>query len=204
MNDLAAAGTSVIQVDEPALRETLPPRAADRAAYLEWATGAFRLTTGGVRPDTQVHTHMGYAEFGDVVRTIDDLDADVISLEAARSHMQVARELAAHGYPREAGPRVWDVHNPACEHGRGDRPAARGTRSHSGGAAVGQPGLRSEDPRLARDPRLAGAPGRGRAHRPRGAGRVLTAPVREGAAARPPDRRRFSARSSARCRTAPR
>ncbi|MEV7676200.1 5-methyltetrahydropteroyltriglutamate--homocysteine S-methyltransferase [Streptomyces sp. NPDC088752] len=112
VNDLEAAGTSVIQVDEPALRETLPLRAADRPAYLDWATEAFRLATGGVRPDTQIHTHMCYAEFGDVVQAIDDLDADVISLEAARSHMQVARELAAHGYPREAGPGVWDIHSP--------------------------------------------------------------------------------------------
>ncbi|MFE4550827.1 5-methyltetrahydropteroyltriglutamate--homocysteine S-methyltransferase [Streptomyces sp. NPDC056785] len=112
VEDLEAAGTPVIQVDEPALRETLPLRAADRAAYLEWATEAFRLTTGGVRPDTQIHTHMCYAEFGDIVRAIDDLDADVISLEAARSHMQVARELAAHGYPREAGPGVYDIHSP--------------------------------------------------------------------------------------------
>ncbi|MFJ3815952.1 5-methyltetrahydropteroyltriglutamate--homocysteine S-methyltransferase [Streptomyces sp. NPDC090056] len=110
--DLEAAGTSVIQVDEPALRETLPLRAADRPAYLAWATEAFRLATSGVRPDTQVHTHMCYAEFGDIVQAIDDLDADVISLEAARSHMQVARELAAHGYPREAGPGVWDIHSP--------------------------------------------------------------------------------------------
>ncbi|MER7912877.1 5-methyltetrahydropteroyltriglutamate--homocysteine S-methyltransferase [Streptomyces sp. NPDC096068] len=112
VNDLEAAGTSVIQVDEPALRETLPLRAADRPAYLAWATEAFRLATSGVRPDTQVHTHMCYAEFGDIVQAIDDLDADVISLEAARSHMQVARELAAHGYPREAGPGVWDIHSP--------------------------------------------------------------------------------------------
>lgn len=112
VNDLEAAGTSVVQVDEPALRETLPLRAADRPAYLAWATEAFRLTTGGVRPDTQIHTHMCYAEFGDIVRAIDDLDADVISLEAARSHMQVARELAAHGYPREAGPGVYDIHSP--------------------------------------------------------------------------------------------
>ncbi|MGF0167272.1 5-methyltetrahydropteroyltriglutamate--homocysteine S-methyltransferase [Streptomyces koyangensis] len=110
--DLEAAGTAVIQVDEPALRETLPLRAADHPAYLAWATEAFRLTTGGVRPDTQIHTHMCYAEFGDIVQAIDDLDADVISLEAARSHMQVARELAAHGYPREAGPGVWDIHSP--------------------------------------------------------------------------------------------
>lgn len=112
VGDLEAAGTSVVQVDEPALRETLPLRAADRPAYLTWATEAFRLTTGGVRPDTQIHTHMCYAEFGDVVQAIDDLDADVISLEAARSHMQVARELAAHGYPREAGPGVYDIHSP--------------------------------------------------------------------------------------------
>jgi 5-methyltetrahydropteroyltriglutamate--homocysteine methyltransferase len=112
VDDLEAAGTSVIQVDEPALRETLPLRTTDHAAYLRWATEAFRLTTSGVRPDTQVHTHMCYAEFGDIVQAIDDLDADVISLEAARSHMQVARELAAHGYPREAGPGVYDIHSP--------------------------------------------------------------------------------------------
>ncbi|MER6960136.1 5-methyltetrahydropteroyltriglutamate--homocysteine S-methyltransferase [Streptomyces sp. NPDC000618] len=112
VNDLEAGGTPVIQVDEPALRETLPLRAADHPAYLAWATEAFRLTTSGVRPDTQIHTHMCYAEFGDVVQAIDDLDADVISLEAARSHMQVARELAAHGYPREAGPGVYDIHSP--------------------------------------------------------------------------------------------
>lgn len=112
VNDLEAAGTSVIQVDEPALRETLPLRATDHAAYLGWATESFRLTTSGVRPDTQIHTHMCYAEFGDIVQAIDDLDADVISLEAARSHMQVARELAEHGYPREAGPGVYDIHSP--------------------------------------------------------------------------------------------
>ncbi|MEU9608934.1 5-methyltetrahydropteroyltriglutamate--homocysteine S-methyltransferase [Streptomyces sp. NPDC048057] len=112
VGDLEAAGTSVIQVDEPALRETLPLRADDRPDYLAWATEAFRLTTGGVAAGTQIHTHMCYAEFGDVVQAIDDLDADVISLEAARSHMQVARELASHGYPREAGPGVWDIHSP--------------------------------------------------------------------------------------------
>ncbi|MEU6463134.1 5-methyltetrahydropteroyltriglutamate--homocysteine S-methyltransferase [Streptomyces sp. NPDC046976] len=112
VDDLELAGTSVIQVDEPALRETLPLRAADRPGYLDWATEAFRLSTCGVRPDTQIHTHMCYAEFGDIVRAIDDLDADVISLEAARSHMQVARELADHGYPREAGPGVYDIHSP--------------------------------------------------------------------------------------------
>ncbi|MGP9018006.1 5-methyltetrahydropteroyltriglutamate--homocysteine S-methyltransferase [Streptomyces sp. BR1] len=112
VNDLERSGTSVIQVDEPALRETLPLRAADHAAYLAWATESFRLTTAGVRPDTQIHTHMCYAEFGDILRAIDDLDADVISLEAARSHMRVADELAAAGYPREVGPGVYDIHSP--------------------------------------------------------------------------------------------
>jgi 5-methyltetrahydropteroyltriglutamate--homocysteine methyltransferase len=106
VNDLEAAGTWVIQVDEPALRETLPPRAADREAYLARATEAFRLTTVGVRPDTQIRTHMCYAEFGDIVQAIDDLDADVISLEAARSHLRLAREPTGHGYPRAAGPGV--------------------------------------------------------------------------------------------------
>ncbi|MET7638440.1 5-methyltetrahydropteroyltriglutamate--homocysteine S-methyltransferase [Streptomyces sp. NPDC005438] len=110
--DLESAGTSVIQVDEPALRETLPLRAADHAEYLAWATEAFRLSTSGVRPDTQIHTHMCYAEFGDILRAIDDLDADVISLEAARSHMQVADELASAGYPKEVGPGVYDIHSP--------------------------------------------------------------------------------------------
>ncbi|MEV4742577.1 5-methyltetrahydropteroyltriglutamate--homocysteine S-methyltransferase [Streptomyces sp. NPDC049555] len=112
VEDLEAAGTSVIQVDEPALRETLPLRAADHAAYLAWATEAFRLATSGVRPETQIHTHMCYAEFGDILAAIDDLDADVISLEAARSHMQVAAELATAGYPREVGPGVYDIHSP--------------------------------------------------------------------------------------------
>ncbi|MFB6983520.1 5-methyltetrahydropteroyltriglutamate--homocysteine S-methyltransferase [Streptomyces scopuliridis] len=112
VGDLESAGTSVIQVDEPALRETLPLRARDHEAYLGWATEAFRITTGGVRADTQIHTHMCYAEFGDILPAIDALDADVISLEAARSHMRVADELAAAGYPREVGPGVYDIHSP--------------------------------------------------------------------------------------------
>ncbi|MEU6081208.1 5-methyltetrahydropteroyltriglutamate--homocysteine S-methyltransferase [Streptomyces sp. NPDC047108] len=110
--DLEAAGTAVVQVDEPALRETLPLRRAARPAYLEWATEAFRLATGGVRADTQVHTHMCYAEFGEILSAIDALDADVISLEAARSRMGIARELSEAGYPREVGPGVYDIHSP--------------------------------------------------------------------------------------------
>lgn len=110
--DLEAAGTAVIQVDEPALRETLPLRTADRPGYLAWATEAFRLTTAGVRADTQIHTHMCYAEFGVIIGAIEELDADVISLEAARSHMQVADELAVAGYGHEVGPGVYDIHSP--------------------------------------------------------------------------------------------
>ncbi|MEV7779535.1 5-methyltetrahydropteroyltriglutamate--homocysteine S-methyltransferase [Kitasatospora sp. NPDC088351] len=112
VTDLEAAGAAVVQVDEPALRETLPLRAAGRPVYLAWATESFRLSTSGVRADTQIHTHMCYAEFGAIMTAIDDLDADVISLEAARSHMQVAHELAEAGYPREVGPGVYDIHSP--------------------------------------------------------------------------------------------
>jgi 5-methyltetrahydropteroyltriglutamate--homocysteine methyltransferase len=112
VRDLEAAGIAVIQVDEPALRETLPLRQADRGEYLTWAVEAFRLTTSGVSDGTQIHTHMCYAEFGDVVQAIIDLDADVISLEAARSEMAVVEDLAEASYPNEVGPGVWDIHSP--------------------------------------------------------------------------------------------
>lgn len=112
VNDLEAAGAAVIQVDEPALRETLPLRQADRAAYLNWGTEVFRLTTSGVRADTQIHTHMCYVEFGDILNALDEMEADVASLEAARSHMQVAHELGDAGYPRGVGPGVYDIHSP--------------------------------------------------------------------------------------------
>jgi 5-methyltetrahydropteroyltriglutamate--homocysteine methyltransferase len=110
--DLESAGIRVIQVDEPALRETLPLRQADRAAYLSWAVEAFRLATSGVADATQLHTHMCYAEFGDVLQAIIDMDADVTSLEAARSTMAIVRELARVEYPNEVGPGVWDIHSP--------------------------------------------------------------------------------------------
>jgi 5-methyltetrahydropteroyltriglutamate--homocysteine methyltransferase len=110
--DLEAAGIAIVQVDEPALRETLPLRQAAQAQYLAWAVDAFRLATGGAADDTQVHTHMCYAEFGDVLDAIIATDADVISLEAARSDMAIVRGLAAAGYPREVGPGVWDIHSP--------------------------------------------------------------------------------------------
>ncbi|MEO7124755.1 MAG: 5-methyltetrahydropteroyltriglutamate--homocysteine S-methyltransferase [Nakamurella sp.] len=110
--DLAAAGVRVIQVDEPALRETLPLRRSNWDEYLNWATHAFRLATSGVADAVQIHTHMCYAEFGDVLSAIIDLDADVISLEASRSKMEIVEELQQIGYPNEVGPGVWDIHSP--------------------------------------------------------------------------------------------
>jgi len=110
--DLEVAGIGVIQVDEPALRELLPLRAADHAAYLDWSVGAFRLATSGVRDQTQVHTHLCYSEFGQIIGAIDGLDADVTSVEAARSRMEILADLAAQGYPRGIGPGVYDIHSP--------------------------------------------------------------------------------------------
>ena len=110
--DLEAAGIRIIQVDEPALRETLPLRTADQPAYLRWAVDAFRLATSGVADATQIHTHLCYSEFGEVITAIDALDADVTSIEASRSKMEVLDDLRAIGYGRGVGPGVWDIHSP--------------------------------------------------------------------------------------------
>lgn len=110
--DLEAAGIRIVQVDEPALRELLPLRAEARPAYLDWSVGAFRLATASAAPDTQVHTHLCYSEFNSVVDAIDGLDADVTSIEAARSKMEVVGALAGHGYGRGIGPGVYDIHSP--------------------------------------------------------------------------------------------
>jgi len=110
--DLEAAGISVIQVDEPALRELLPLRQAGWPAYLDWAVAAFRLATSGAADTTQIHTHMCYSEFGDIIGAISALDADVTSVEAARSRMEFVTDLAAAGFERGIGPGVWDIHSP--------------------------------------------------------------------------------------------
>ena len=110
--DLQAAGIAIIQVDEPALRELLPLRAKDKDAYLEWAVGAFRLATSGVSDATQIHTHLCYSEFGEVIGAIADLDADVTSIEAARSRMEVLGDLNAVGFANSVGPGVYDIHSP--------------------------------------------------------------------------------------------
>jgi len=110
--DLQAAGIAIIQVDEPALRELLPLRRARQGEYLRWAVGAFRLATSGVADSTQIHTHLCYSEFGEVIGAIADLDADVTSIEAARSHMEVLGDLNSAGFSNSVGPGVYDIHSP--------------------------------------------------------------------------------------------
>ena len=171
--DLEAAGIRVVQVDEPALRETLPLRTAGRADYLAWAVDAFRLATSGVRDATQVHTHMCYAEFGDVLQAITDMDADVTSLEAARSEMAVVADLARAGVPERG--RAGGVGHPlpaGAVHGRRRGPGALGGRGAASGSGVGQPRLRVEDPPTRRGRREPRSPGRGD---PAGAGVAVVA-----------------------------
>ncbi|MEC5201170.1 5-methyltetrahydropteroyltriglutamate--homocysteine methyltransferase [Arthrobacter sp. PL16] len=110
--DLEAAGIAIVQVDEPALRELLPLRSADHQAYLTWSVRAFRLATAGAADQTQIHTHLCYSEFGEVISAIDGLDADVTSIEAARSRLEVVEDLAGFGYSRGIGPGVYDIHSP--------------------------------------------------------------------------------------------
>lgn len=110
--DLEAAGIRIIQVDEPALRELLPLRTADQPGYLDWSVRAFRLGTSGVADTTQIHTHLCYSEFGEVIDAIAGLDADVTSIEAARSHMEVLDDLNAAGFDLGVGPGVYDIHSP--------------------------------------------------------------------------------------------
>jgi 5-methyltetrahydropteroyltriglutamate--homocysteine methyltransferase len=110
--DLEAAGIGIIQVDEPALRELLPLKAADRPAYLDWSVDAFRLATSGVKDSTQIHTHLCYSEFGAVIDAIDGLEADVTSIEAARSRMEILPDVQRSGFARGIGPGVYDIHSP--------------------------------------------------------------------------------------------
>ena len=112
VTDLEVAGIAAIQVDEPALRELLPLDADRHADYLNWSVGSFRLATSSVRPDTQIHTHLCYSEFGQIIDAIKGLDADVTSIEAARSKMEVVPELAEAGFDHGIGPGVWDIHAP--------------------------------------------------------------------------------------------
>lgn len=110
--DLEAAGIAVIQIDEPAIREGLPLRRAGWGDYLAWATRAFRVAASPVRYDTQIHTHMCYSEFNDILPEIAAMDADVITIETSRSDMELLRGFADFRYPNEIGPGVYDIHSP--------------------------------------------------------------------------------------------
>ena len=110
--DLDAAGIATIQIDEPALREGLPLRRVDWDDYLNWAVGCFRLSAAVARPETQIHTHMCYSEFGDIIEAIAALDADVISIENARSGLELLDVFRVHGYDKGIGPGVYDIHSP--------------------------------------------------------------------------------------------
>lgn len=112
VNDLEAAGAAIVQIDEAALREGLPLRRGDWQEYLDWAVHCFRLAAGGVRDETQIHTHMCYSEFNDIIRAIAAMDADVISIETSRSRMELLGAFTDYRYPNEIGPGVYDIHAP--------------------------------------------------------------------------------------------
>jgi 5-methyltetrahydropteroyltriglutamate--homocysteine methyltransferase len=110
--DLEKAGINIIQIDEPAIREGLPLRKKDWQAYLDWAVKAFRISSGGVKDETQIHTHMCYSEFNDILESIAAMDADVITIECSRSQMELLDAFAGFNYPNEIGPGVYDIHSP--------------------------------------------------------------------------------------------
>lgn len=110
--DLEKAGIRIIQIDEPAFREGLPLRSAEQDVYLKWAVKAFRLASCGVKDETQIHTHMCYSEFNDLIASIADLDADVITIESSRSQMELLEAFEDFEYPNEIGPGVYDIHSP--------------------------------------------------------------------------------------------
>jgi len=112
VKDLETAGIRVIQIDEPAIREGLPLRQSYRPAYLEWTVRAFRLASCCVRDETQIHTHMCYSEFNDIIKSIADMDADVITIETSRSQMELLDAFAHFDYPNDIGPGVYDIHSP--------------------------------------------------------------------------------------------
>ena len=110
--DLESAGVEMIQIDEAALREGLPLKKSDWQAYLEWAVNSFRLTTSGVKDTSQIHTHMCYSEFNDIIEAVARMDADVITIETSKSHMKLLQAFVDFEYPNEIGPGVYDIHSP--------------------------------------------------------------------------------------------
>lgn len=112
VRDLESGGIGIIQIDEPAIREGLPLRRGDWVAYLRWSVDAFRLSSCGVRDETQIHTHMCYSEFNDIIVAIAEMDADVISIETSRSKMDLLDAFVGFKYPNQIGPGVYDIHSP--------------------------------------------------------------------------------------------
>ncbi len=112
VNDLERAGIPIIQIDEAAFREGLPPRQSRWQGYLDWAVRAFRICSSGVKDSTQIHTHMCYSEFNDIIKSIADMDADVITIETSRSNMELLEAFIDFNYPNEIGPGVYDIHSP--------------------------------------------------------------------------------------------
>lgn len=110
--DLERAGIKIIQIDEPAIREGLPLRRRDWNSYLDWAVRAFRVASSGVGDATQIHTHMCYSEFNDIIESIAEMDADVITIESSRSNMEILGAFRSFRYPNEIGPGVYDIHSP--------------------------------------------------------------------------------------------
>jgi 5-methyltetrahydropteroyltriglutamate--homocysteine methyltransferase len=112
VSDLEAAGIRIIQIDEPAFREGLPLRRADWPDYFSWSVECFRLSASGVKDETQIHTHMCYSEFNDIIQSIAAMDADVISIETSRSKMELLDAFVSYHYPNEIGPGIYDIHSP--------------------------------------------------------------------------------------------
>jgi 5-methyltetrahydropteroyltriglutamate--homocysteine methyltransferase len=112
VSDLEAAGIKVIQIDEPAIREGLPLRRSNWSYYLDWAVSAFRLSSSSVKDETQIHTHMCYSEFNDIIQSIAAMDADVITIETSRSQMELLNAFVDFKYPNDIGPGVYDIHSP--------------------------------------------------------------------------------------------
>ncbi|KFJ88373.1 5-methyltetrahydropteroyltriglutamate--homocysteine methyltransferase [Vibrio sp. OY15] len=112
VSDLQDAGINIIQIDEPAIREGLPLKKRDHKAYLEWAVNAFKVSAASAKPETQIHTHMCYSEFNEIIDSVAALDADVITIETSRSNMELLKAFEEFNYPNEIGPGVYDIHSP--------------------------------------------------------------------------------------------
>ena len=112
VSDLEKAGIKAVQIDEPAIREGMPLRAADRPDYLRWAVDAFLLSSTGVKDETQIHTHMCYSEFNEIIGAVARMDADVLSIETSRSQMELLDAFSGTKYPNGIGPGVYDIHSP--------------------------------------------------------------------------------------------